>query len=71
MIKIFAYLVSVVLLVVAFFTPPQAVIDSSVYISVSIMIGGAALLFGKGIKSIHISKTGVEIESFEENQKTD
>lgn len=70
MIKIISYFISVILLIAGFILPPAGVIHPSVLTASGILIGGYQLLFGKSIKSIHISKGGIDIETFE-NQKTE
>ena len=70
MIKIISYFISVILLIAGFILPPAGVIHPSVLTASGILIGGYQLLFGKSIKSIHISKGGIDIETFE-NQITE
>ena len=70
MIKVLTYFISVILLIAGFICPPTGVIHPSVLTASGILLGGYQLLFGKSIKSIHISKGGIDIETFE-NQKTE
>lgn len=70
MLKFFAYIISVILIIAGFCLPPVGIIHPSVLTASGILLGGYQLLFGKSIKSIHISKGGIDIETFE-NQKTD
>lgn len=62
--KIIAYVVSVGLLIIAFFIPPQGEIHPSVLIATSIIIFGWEFLFGKTIKKIDIDKEGIHMETF-------
>lgn len=70
MLKFFAYIISVILIIAGFCLPPTGIIHPSVLTASGILLGGYQLLFGKSIKSIHISKGGIDIETFE-NQKTE
>ena len=70
MIKILTYFISIILLIAGFICPPVGIIHPSVLTASGILLGGYQLLFGKSIKSIHISKNGIDIETFE-NQKTE
>lgn len=70
MIKVLTYFISVILLIAGFICPPVGIIHPSVLTASGILLGGYQLLFGKSIKSIHISKGGIDIETFE-NQKTE
>ena len=70
MIKIISYFISVILLIAGFILPPAGVIHPSVLTAAGILIGGYQLIFGKSIKSIHIGKGGIDIETFE-NQITE
>ena len=65
--KILAYIISVILLIVAFFLPPQGEIHPSVLIATSIIIFGYEFLFGKTIKKIDIDKEGIHLETFEKD----
>lgn len=60
---IITYSIAVILLVVAYFLPPQGEISSSVLIASSIIIGGFQLMFGHSIKEISIDKNGVHIST--------
>ena len=70
MIKVLTYFISVILLIAGFICPPVGIIHPSVLTASGILLGGYQLLFGKSIKSIHIGKGGIDIETFE-NQKTE
>lgn len=61
--KIITYVISIIMICVSFIIPPQGIVDPSVLMSVGILVGSYELLFGTTIKSIHIDKTGVHIET--------
>lgn len=64
--KCIVYGIAIILLVASFLLPPLGVIDNSVLMAVSIMIAGHEWIFGHSIKSIHIDKSGVHIETHQE-----
>lgn len=59
------YAVAVALIVASFCLPPVGVVDNSVITAAGVMLGGYQLLFGRGVKDIHIDKTGVHITATE------
>ena len=60
-VKIIAYFISALLIVVGFVMPPIGVIDNSVLIASGLLMAGYQLLFGDNIWSIHIDKNGIDI----------
>lgn len=63
-----AYAISVILLIASFIIPPTGVVDDSVLVASSIIIGGYQLLFGTSLKSIKLNKEGLEIEYKEDKE---
>ena len=61
MVKIIAYFISALLIIVGFIMPPMGIIDNSVLIASGLLMGGYQLLFGDNIWSIHIDKSGIDI----------
>lgn len=61
--KILVYIIAVVLIIASFILPPMGTVDPSVLMASGIIIGGYEWLFGHSIKSIHIDKTGIHIET--------
>lgn len=62
-----AYLVSIVLMVVSFYLPPQGTIDPSVLFAAGILIAGYQLIWGHSIKEINIDKSGIHIVTHDKN----
>lgn len=63
--KLIVYTISVALIVTSFVLPPTGEIHPSVLMSVGLLIGGYEWLFGHSVKSVHIDKTGIHIETYD------
>lgn len=61
--KIVVYIIAVAIIITSFIIPPPGVVDPSALCSASLIIGGYEWLFGHSIKSMHIDKTGIHIET--------
>lgn len=59
------YGIATILIVTSFFLPPLGIIDNSVLMASGILIAGYQMLFGHNIKTIRLSKEGLEIETHE------
>lgn len=60
---ILVYICAALLIIISFFLPPQGIVDPSAMCGAGILLGGWQLLFGHNIKSIHIDKTGIHIDT--------
>lgn len=61
--KIVVYIIAVALIITSFIIPPPGVVDPSALCAAGLIIGGYEWLFGHSIKSVHIDKTGIHIET--------
>ena len=61
--KIVVYIIAVALIITSFIVPPPGVVDPSSLYASALIIGGYEWLFGHSIKSVHIDKTGIHIET--------
>lgn len=61
--KIVVYIIAIALIITSFIVPPPGVVDPSALCSSALIIGGYEWLFGHSIKSVHIDKTGIHIET--------
>ena len=61
--KIVVYIIAVAVIITSFIIPPPGVVDPSALFAFGLIIGGYELLFGHSIKSVHIDKTGIHIET--------
>lgn len=68
-IKVTTYILSVVLLGVSFYLPPQGVIDPSVLQGSAILLFGTEWLFGNSVKEFRIDKEGIHFETHDKNNE--
>ena len=61
--KIVVYIIAVALIITSFIVTPPGVVDPSSLCASALIIGGYEWLFGHSIKSVHIDKTGIHIET--------
>ena len=69
MFKIFCYLVAAGLLIGGFIAPPTGEIHPSVLTASGLLLAGWQLLFGKGLRSIHLDKNGLTIKTEEDKEE--
>lgn len=62
--KFVTYAIAIIMMGISFWMPPTGAIDPSVLFGIGLLVGSYELLFGTSIKSLHIDKTGVHIETY-------